>query len=100
MSNALLNALAKIIRDTDKRAAKYRVSRVTHLADRASALDMLPESRHAFYPLAWLVETGRLSSEAELKILAMSPRDFAERALKIAETLAPINACADAWRAP
>lgn len=96
MSNAILNAAAKTIRSTDR--IWKDSSAVVRIERRALALDMLPETRAASYPLAWLCETGRLSAETEMALLALSAREFAAAALRIAETGGSVNACALAWR--
>lgn len=94
-SNPALNAVAAIVRKSDKIWAKD--SAVVRLAKRASILDVAPESRHAAYPLGWLVDTGRLSAEIERALLSLSARDFAATALTISASGASVRACADAW---
>ena len=94
-ANPIVGALAKHIAGSDRRWADH--SAVVRLARRADVLAWLPESRHAAYPLAWLIDSGRLSTETGSALLALPPQTFALTALAIADTLGSVRACADRW---
>lgn len=70
---------------------------VMRLAKRSEALDLFEITRAAAYPLGWLVDTGRLSSEVERALLELSPRRFTSVAVRIAAASMSVRAAADAW---
>ena len=96
MANAIVTDVAKMVRKIDRIWADD--SLVVRIAKRAGALDVIEASRHAAYPLVWLVDTGRLSAETERALMDMPAREFAATAVKIAATMGSVRSCADAWK--